>query len=181
MRPRFGIDSTASVRILPYAATTPRSASSARSALGKSVVTQACRLQDWQAELFCELFDRSRLRTLATPARPIGLRDDSDNRMPRVVQGLKCGNGEFRSAEEDDSQGCGRRHHFPARAILRIFLHDQIALDAAHAIEKQLSVEMIHLVLKGAREQFSSLDRANRPVPIEPTHDRAHGPAQRSH
>ena len=91
-------------------------------ALEKSVVTQAGRLQDGQAELFGKLFDRSRLRMLATPARSIGLRDDSDNRMPRIVQGLKSGNREFWSAEEDDPQRRGRRHHFPARAILRIFL-----------------------------------------------------------
>src|SRR4051812_38370322 len=51
---------------------------------------------------------------------------------------------------------------------------DQIALDAAQPVHEQLAVEVIHLVLKGAREQPGPFVLKRLALTIEPLHDGAH-------
>ena len=88
----------------------------------ESFLTKAFGLKNGKTMFERDLFHRPRLGSLAAPATTIGLRDNTHHLMPRVVERLECRNGEFWGAEEDDSKGRSVRHHFPARASLRIFL-----------------------------------------------------------
>ena len=106
------------------------------------------------------------LVSLAAAARPVRLRDHADDAMARAEERVEGRHGECRRAEEDDAQRT-RRSPFPGARQLADPPDDQIALDAAQAIDEQRAVEMIHLVLEGAREQAGAFalllaDRSDR-------------------
>src|SRR5439155_12983969 len=66
-----------------------------------------------------------------------------------------------------------RMSPFSGARELPDLLHDEVALDAAHAIEKEQPVQMVHLMLEGAREQIGAFDDALLAVSIESLDDRA--------
>ena len=96
------------------------------------------------------------------PRGAIGLRDDAHHLMPRSMERLERWNGEIWSAEEHDAKRRDRASPFSRASQLADLLDDEIALDAANPVEKQLAVEVIHLVLKRAREQLRAFDGAHR-------------------
>src|SRR5688572_33414747 len=82
------------------------------------------------------------------------------------------------------NRGCRRTQFAAERRLspfsrarhLADFLHDEVALDASDPIEKQLTVEVIHLVLKGTSEEIRALDRTHCSAAVETPHDRPHWP-----
>ncbi len=69
-------------------------------------------------------------------------------------------------------------YHFPARDSLRIFFDDEVAFDAAHTVEKQFAVEMIHFMLKRACQQLPAFDGA---YLTRPVHASDHGSHRSRH
>ncbi len=98
---------------------------------------------------------------LAAAARPIGLRDDADDLVLRREERVEGRHGERRRPEEDDLQP-GATSPFAGARQLPDLAHDQVALDPAQPIDEQRAVEVIHLVLKRAREQARAFDLALR-------------------
>src|SRR5829696_7136100 len=73
-------------------------------------------------------------------------------------------------------RGARRRSPFAGTGELADFADDQIALDAAKAVDEDRAVEVIHLVLKGAGQQAGALVLERLPLAIERLDDRAHRP-----
>ena len=122
------------------------------------IVAEPFGLKNWQPVCQRVLLDGAGSRMVSSAARPVGLSYDRENLVARGIKSLKRRNGEFWGPEEDNSQAVWQRSPFSGPAELTDLLHDEIPLDAAHAIQEELAVEMIHLVLKGARQQLLALD-----------------------
>ena len=92
----------------------------------------------------------------------------------RRQQAIERRHRELRRAEEDHAQRAAVLPFAGARQLLDP-ADDQIALDAAQAIDEQRAVEMIHLVLEGARQQSGAFALLLGAVAIEPFDDAALG------
>ncbi len=138
-------------------------------------ILERCRLQHRNARVEGACLDRRVARLLPSAARPIGLRDDADHRVRGRQQPVERRHRELRRAEEDDAQRASWLPFAGARQLLDP-PDDQIALDAAQAIDEQRAVEVIHFVLKRAREETGAFALVLGAGAIESFHDRAFGP-----
>src|SRR4051794_18436482 len=85
---------------------------------------------------------------------------------------------ERRSPECRKTQSGAARHAspFPRARQLPDLLDDELALDAANAIQEEHAVKMIHLVLQGARHQFLAFHHLLPSVAVKPLYNRPQRP-----
>lgn len=128
--------------------------------------------------------DRALAQALTASSWPIGLGDHKRHAVARREKRPQRRHREARRAEKDDPE---RHARIPLQPRLRArpdeplpfvvplqlldLAKDQIALDAAQPIDEDAAVEMIHFVLKRAREQPVALDEAKLAVAIETLDD----------
>ena len=86
--------------------------------------------------------------------------------MRRIDQRLQRGDREFGRAEERDPQRAACSP-FPGALQLLDLPDDDVALDAAQAIDEDPAVEVIHFVLECPGEQAGALQRLRVAMPIE--------------
>ena len=75
--------------------------------------------------------------------------------MTRAQQCLQRRNGELRRAAKDEAH---RSYHSPALLHFADLAQEQVALERAYAKDEEDAVEMIDLVLEGARQQLFAID-----------------------
>src|ERR1051326_7282150 len=167
--PMRGIVMSASGRIRPKATTTPRSGARARI---RSRNASSRIFAGWSTGIPC---------AWAISFVGVGCR-----RCPRprgrsgceTTAGTRCGEWSSASSEGTANSGVPKKTiTTPTRARSRLPLSrlpqllnladDQFALDAAKAIDENDAVEVVHLVLKRARQEVRSLDRLLDAVAIE--------------
>ena len=112
--------STASVRIFPYAATTPRSARSAGKRVEKRRILQPLGLQHRQPAATARALTGRVRRLLAAAARPIRLRDDADDRWREASSASSVGTANSGVPKNTTRSGAASLYHLPARVSLRI-------------------------------------------------------------
>src|SRR5205823_75052 len=104
--------------------------------------------------------------------RPVGLGDGGEHVEPLAEQGSQRRDRELGRAEEDDAHlELARRLrryvlHVSGLALARLLplRHQQMSFDGAQVVEKQDAVEMIDLMLRGARLESRELDRVGAAV-----------------
>ena len=106
---------------------------------------------------------------MTAAARAVGLCHYARDRVTGLGKGLQRRHCERRRTEVDDSHVLP----LPTALLLTDLSDDQIALDAAQMVEKELAVEMIDLVLESSRQQAGTLHHALSPRSIEGAHDGA--------
>ena len=153
IQPYGGSPSTAGGSRLPYATTTMTSGRSAARASTTAAGRRPRWLQDGQVVLKGQRLDRGCCCLLTPPTWAIRLGDHGDDLVRRGEQRAECGTGKRCRAHEDEAHSVTPAPPLAALPLGALKLADhEITRRRAHAVEKQHALQVVHFVLKGARQ-----------------------------
>ncbi len=113
-------------------------------------------LEDGKTEGEGELLDRRDVKLELAAGRAVGLREDERNFVARVDDGLEAGDSEFWGSAEDEFHEFPRCGSLPVAMLLELLdaAEDEVALEAAEAVNEEDAVEVVDLMEHGAGQQF---------------------------
>ena len=124
-------------------------------------VLQPIGLQHGQSRATASALTGARRRFLTAAAGPIGLRHDADDGDAETPAAPRA-SGRRRPACRRTRSAAAQLITICPCASSSDFADDEVALNAAQAIDEERAVEMIHLVLKRARQQVRCLQPLTR-------------------
>ena len=126
----------------------------------KCVLAQLGRLQNRNTRSTARLLGRRRRDVWPRPRGRSGCETTPTTVWRDSISARRVGTA--KAGVPKNTMRSGRALPSPGALQLLNLADDEVALDPAQAIDEQRAVEVIHLVLKGARQQFASFDGAVR-------------------